>query len=260
MVTVDLRPLIVAMQVLREALAARTVTFLEVLGRDFLARAMIKHAPQPEEERDILVRGTITKPWSRFLPGTRSLLGRALLHGYGAIAPGGFGRVGTHEEGRFSRLGPQLDLVDALRIQKMKVYKPHILQSGIVRVKARFGDWRQMAKRTGFSYIRKAGGGGGFTRAGTFKTLPFNYDWPRTANYGGTWVVVPRARGGKRVGVLHPEPGVYAREMVKTVKPYHFAEKGLSLTLGWMARSIVSAVVVPALRAAGFIRGPVRVT
>jgi hypothetical protein len=252
-VRIELAPVEFALERLKIALASRTHVAMRGPVRAHLAGAMIRHAPGPDEERDLLVKGTIVMPWSKYLPGTTSRLGRAILHTYGQYMPGGFGQAGTHEGGRFFRQGPQVSLVDALRLQKMKTRKTRLtLGHPRVLVRGVFGNWAHMAKRTSFSYVRKGGAGGKRTRAGTFTTQPFNYDWPRTANYGGTWIVVPRPRGGHRVGVLHPEPGVYARKMVKTVKPYRFAEKGLRDTIKWFSRAITPMVVIPALRAAGF--------
>jgi len=249
-----LAPVQAALERLKMQLAVRSNTALEVPIKAFIADAMAAHAPSPAEERETLVTGTITKAWSRFMPGAGSRIMRRATNAARSASPGSFGRVGTHEGERFLKKGTQLYLVEALRIQKMKVARTKIgIGNPLVRVVGRFGSWKHMAKRTGFSYVTHKRSGSHLVKGETRKTLPFNMDWPRTANYGGTWLVRPRPKGGKRFGILHPEPGVYAREMLKTVKPYRYAQKGLRDTMKWLKGAIHPMVVIPSLRGAGFI-------
>ena len=221
--------------------------------QDALRVNTARYAPTPEEEEQILVRGRITKPWGRFLPLATNRVGRAMLNLYGKHSAAGFGMAGTSQGRRFFREGQQVSLVEALGLQKVRVHKARI-RNNEVRVSGSFASWKHLATRTKFSYVRHKRRGSVSTETGKLVTKPFNEDWPRAANYGGTWVVVPRARGGRLKGVLHPEDGVYALEMVKTVRPYRFMEKGVRRSVRWWITHRARVVFALAAHRTGLVK------
>lgn len=244
--------------VLRKQIAARLQGMLTSIGQDMVVGLTQRYAPSPEEEEQVLVRGTIVEPWSRRFGKMSSGTSQAALSRMSSATERGWGftsramtggEAGTAEGGRYIKRGKtQKTIREALADQKWRKKKPTVLQNS-VKLHATWGSWRKMARTTGFSYYQKSGRGRG--RRTLQKTFPFNKDWPRTANFGGTWMVVPRPRGGAFQPPLAPERGVYAAKMQKQVSAYRYAQKAERGFKKWMVKTLKPAVITPAIRAAG---------
>lgn len=227
----------------RQAIADETAKVLMGPAQQIAVAVSQKFAPQPTEEQQILVQGTIIQPWSRRYGRSLSATSRTALarpssgsdFAYGRFVKAQTGReVGTAAGGRFiKRGGNEKYIVEALADQTFH----HISRRPMTtkaKVTARWGSWRNLANNTGFSYYQMVGRGRR-TRQGILqKTKPFNKDWPRTADVGGSWIVVPRPRGGGFSPPLAPAPGVYASRMLKTVKPYRYSDRARRAVLKWM--------------------------
>lgn len=142
---------------------------------------------------------------------------RLLSMGVGADAPqgGGMGlagvQMGTPEGGRFVREGGQVPLRTAIAEDEVRVWRVSPTQ-----VVAGTGNAQEINARTGFSWYTRHRGLQG-------PTFPFNHGYLEAVEDGGAlWIVVPRPG----TGALEPEPGVFARRMVKTMpafQPYRRA-------------------------------------
>jgi len=158
----------------------------------FAAAAAGRFAPTKTQERDILTKGRILEPWTA-KAGLRARTRTARA----------FGRrsVGSASGMRFLKVGENnLFIRDALKTQKWRVPqvsafvgRPTAISGGVqvpagLDIRVKWGSWKDMARRTGFLYYRHIGG---HRPVGPYRTEPFNHDWPRKANYGGTWIVVP---------------------------------------------------------------------
>lgn len=156
-------------------------------------------APSPPDERELLVKGWVTK----------SKDPRKVGH-----------YVGTHVDGRFFKSG-QSSVREAI-LEEEAIVSPTRL--GIFYF--RWGDKQQMNDNVGFSWM---------VGQSTEKTSPFNFDLIGAIEHGDVWTVVsrqPRMGSGKTATGydLHPESGTHAEEMRKTMPKFAFTRKAWDLT------------------------------
>ncbi len=261
-VELDLGDLPLRFARLRANLGAHLEVLVKKVATPIMLGAITRFAPQPGEERDILVQGTIVEPWTRrfgraFSRRSFDAITRPSSTGEmkyrKKIGGAGGGLVGSDADGRFIKRGAnEKFIVEALHEQKWKRTSISVLKT-MVKIKMKWGSWRMMANRTQFSYFRRMNRGGKSANWIKKTTKPFNEDWPRTAEKGGTWTVVPRDdRAGAFQPPLNPQEGVYARRMLKMVKPFRYAEKTQRIVNAWFVNQGAQRAFNTAAAAAGF--------
>lgn len=247
--TPDLTELDRKMAVLQSSLMPHVRDVVMGPGTAVVLHETQRFAPQPAGEQNILVTGAIIEPWQRN-KGRGGRLGRAVVHAgrsVGATDVAG-GKVGTGQGGRFEKRGRQKYIVQALADQRWRAPRVKVGKR-VASLRMSWGSWKKMARSTGFTYYQKQGFGKRIRQS----TLPFNRDWPYAAEKGGTWIVTPRPRTHTGFEVpLTPEPKVYARKMMKTVKPHRYAERGQRALNRWMAARGGQIAAGRALKQAGF--------
>lgn len=147
------------------------------------------------------------------------LLSKGIITGGGKYPQG---EVGIQEGGRFLKQD-YLSVQNAIRAEKVEVEKTGTLVIG------KFGNTRRINSRAGF-WWRVASGG-------MRKTLPFNHRLIQAMEHGGTWNVRPRTNK-----YLHPEPGVKAERMRKTIKPVGMFRNGAHAGMGKLRKYIMDGI------------------
>jgi len=155
---------------------------------------VMNRAPGPEEEARMLSAGKIEGQ------------GALAFDPIGLSAIPRFGEAGTPEGGRFLKEGHG-------SIRNVIARDKIVMSRSGNKVYAKFGNTRWINQRTGFSWRTASGD--------VRNTKPFNRKLIQSLEHGGTWVVRPRTSK-----FLHPEPGVYATQMRKTLPAIRMFHKG----------------------------------
>lgn len=150
----------------------------------------------------------------------KTLMAGWIAQGVGS-AHGQFGRVGTAEGGRMTDFTPLHRIIRECRVDTIsetvaggQVAAGRGLMLGGNYVSAQACNVNEINERAKFKYDRSKQKG--------LEANPFHGRYIQSVIEGGVWNVVPRADNPR--GVLHPQPGVLAGEMIKQVNPTHAFE------------------------------------